>query len=97
MITLNIFNSKIDIYYLKKSYYNISMNDISMNNSSTINNSYMINNSSMINNLSKINTTNCICFKNKTSTVQCNRKRVKGTEYCGIHLRAKTKNRFDTF
>lgn len=76
----------------------ISMNNLSMiNNSSMMNNSSMINNLSMVNNLSKINTTNCICFKNKTSTVQCNRKRVKGTEYCGIHLRAKTKNRFDTF
>ena len=56
---------------MKISYYNISMNNTCM-----------------------INTSNCICFKNKTSALQCDKKRVKNTEYCGIHLRAKNKNRY---
>jgi len=47
--------------------------------------------------ISMINTCNCICFKNKTSKLQCDKKRVKNTEYCGIHLRAKNKMRFDTY
>ena len=47
-----------------------------------------------------INTDRCICFKNKNSNEQCNKKRVRDkngilTEYCGIHLRAKTKRIFD--
>ena len=39
----------------------------------------------------------CICLKNKKSVnppIQCTKKRVGGTDFCGIHLRAKKKMLF---
>ena len=39
----------------------------------------------------------CICLKNKNSInppIQCPKKRINGTEFCGVHLRAKKKMLF---
>ena len=43
----------------------------------------------------KIDHTKCISIKNRKTFIQCTRKRIKGTEFCGLHLRAKRIIRFD--
>lgn len=41
--------------------------------------------------MKKIDITRCISVKNKKSTLQCKYKCIKGSLYCGIHLRSKKK------
>ena len=43
----------------------------------------------------KIDHTKCISIKNRKTFIQCTRKRINGTEFCGLHLRAKRIIRFD--